>query len=401
MDANQLNVLMQAVLDGTATPQQVQELDNVLAADAGARAEFESWRQLFKALAGEPMAHPPEGLVAAISAAVPSRAGSTRKSDQLFLGSSVLGRGQQNVRGFSSGFRTTLRRMVRPEPTQEFGQMNVNRKIWGGAAFAVVALGVAAVAFDYPPKSRDLSGTIAPAERYRAPQSGADAIKLGDQSIAQLMQTDAFDRMVKDPELQVLARNQDMRALAQFLVRHADVSRQYLQHFDASRAAVQHTDLANAILSNVDAARSIAQSFDVNQTSQAKAATVAATADAQRAQTQLADLNQKVQSTQASKTAIVAATEAQRTQAPQAAELQRLMLAHPQVSLAILSNVDVARSAVQNIDVARTLVQNADASRYLLSSTNVVRALSSADAQNMVQSAQASKSSLQRLSSQQ
>ena len=54
-----------------------------------------------------------------------------------------------------------------------------NRKLWAGGAVMVLAVGVAMIAFDLPPKSSDVVGTIAPAERYRAPQAGAEAVQLG------------------------------------------------------------------------------------------------------------------------------------------------------------------------------------------------------------------------------
>jgi len=43
----------------------------------------------------------------------------------------------------------------------------------------------------------EITGTVAPAERYRAEQPGTNEIQLGDQSVQELMQTDAFDRMIK------------------------------------------------------------------------------------------------------------------------------------------------------------------------------------------------------------
>ena len=50
-----------------------------------------------------------------------------------------------------------------------------------------------------------MAGTVVPAQRYRAPQAAAD-IKLGDQSLAQLMQNDAFVKLIRDPQIQALAR---------------------------------------------------------------------------------------------------------------------------------------------------------------------------------------------------
>ena len=46
------------------------------------------------------------------------------------------------------------------------------------------------------PTDSEVTGTVAPAERYRAEQPSSDGIRLGDQSIQQLMQTDAFDRLI-------------------------------------------------------------------------------------------------------------------------------------------------------------------------------------------------------------
>ena len=60
--------------------------------------------------------------------------------------------------------------------------MNASRKIWAGSALAAVALGIVVFASGYPPKAEDLTGTVAPAERYRAPQAGGDAIKLSEPS---------------------------------------------------------------------------------------------------------------------------------------------------------------------------------------------------------------------------
>ncbi len=60
----------------------------------------------------------------------------------------------------------------------------------------------------------EVTGTVAPAERYRADQPGADDIQLGDQSIQELMQTDAFDAMNKDESFRELARSEAFAELA-------------------------------------------------------------------------------------------------------------------------------------------------------------------------------------------
>ena len=74
-----------------------------------------------------------------------------------------------------------------------------NRKLWAGGAVMLVAVAVALIAFDLPPKSSDVVGTVAPAERYRAPQSGAEAVQLGQPATAQTSTTgvDKADAAVK------------------------------------------------------------------------------------------------------------------------------------------------------------------------------------------------------------
>ena len=62
--------------------------------------------------------------------------------------------------------------------------MNAIQKIWAGGAVAAVAVGIAVFVFDLPPKSEDVLGTVVPAERYRAPQAGAEAVKLGPTTTA-------------------------------------------------------------------------------------------------------------------------------------------------------------------------------------------------------------------------
>ncbi|MGH8122546.1 MAG: hypothetical protein ACREPT_07215 [Rudaea sp.] len=79
----------------------------------------------------------------------------------------------------------------------------------GGLAASIAA--VVYFGLGYPPKIDQVAGTIAPAERYRAPAVGS--VELGDQSIPQLMQTDTFTQLVKDPEFRSLVANADFNNL--------------------------------------------------------------------------------------------------------------------------------------------------------------------------------------------
>ena len=125
--------------------------------------------------------------------------------------------------------------------------MNARRKIWAGGALAAVALGIVVLATGYPPKAEDLTGTVAPAERYRATQAGGDAIKLGDQGggfiPAPALATAGIEaakadasRMAQKTDAQMQAEKADASRMAQ----KTDAQMQ-AEKADASRMA-QKTD---------------------------------------------------------------------------------------------------------------------------------------------------------------
>ena len=62
MSHTELTALMYAVLDGEATADEQAALQQQLAADPAARAEFAHARGLFERLGALPQPHPPEGL---------------------------------------------------------------------------------------------------------------------------------------------------------------------------------------------------------------------------------------------------------------------------------------------------------------------------------------------------
>ena len=72
-----------------------------------------------------------------------------------------------------------------------------NQKTWiVVAGLAIVIGGVAFLGGDFPTDSDQASGTIVPAERYRGEQISSNDVQLGDESVAQLMQTDLYQHMV-------------------------------------------------------------------------------------------------------------------------------------------------------------------------------------------------------------
>jgi hypothetical protein len=195
---------MFAVLDGEATPEESRELTRLLADNEAAREEYDSLRRLFERLRSVPPLDAPQDLAGA-----------------------ALDRRLRNApperRSRSSGSSKTRRGNMSPNRSKQL--------IWMGGGIAVAA--VVAVAFltiDYPPDSRKTAGTVAPAQRYRAEQPKAGDVKLGDQAVAQLMQTEAFDRFVKDPSTRALALDPDFQALAKL---HADGLAALAAHPDA------------------------------------------------------------------------------------------------------------------------------------------------------------------------
>src|SRR5206468_3002618 len=80
----------------------------------------------------------------------------------------------------------------------------------GVLAFGVAAYGLGRV---YPPLGPS-QGTVAPMQRYVSSQVGDRDVTLGDTAVPEMMQTDAFQVMVKDPNFRQLAGDPGFAALA-------------------------------------------------------------------------------------------------------------------------------------------------------------------------------------------
>jgi hypothetical protein len=163
--------LMFAVLDGEGTPDEIRELERLVGGDLEARAEYEAFRNLFTKLQSISTLDPPPGLAERVQHFRPSAKGRTMT---------------RNKRTLLIGIAT--------------------------AAAAVVIAGYFFV--DFPAGRQNVSGTVVPAQRYRAEQIKAADVKLGDPAIAQLMQSESFERIIKDPKLRTLALDPGFQALA-------------------------------------------------------------------------------------------------------------------------------------------------------------------------------------------
>ncbi|NIA27697.1 MAG: hypothetical protein GWP02_06540, partial [Desulfobulbaceae bacterium] len=64
--------------------------------------------------------------------------------------------------------------------------------------FAVVIAVAAGIAIKYQVPGDDAAGTVVPAERYRGEQISSDDVKLDDEEIAQVMQTDVYQLIITD-----------------------------------------------------------------------------------------------------------------------------------------------------------------------------------------------------------
>ena len=131
-------------------------------------------------------------------------------------------------------------------------QSSPKTKIWLAVVGVVVLAGVAYVADIYPPSDESLTGSVVPAERYRAETSatGSSRLTLGDENVAQFMQTDLYRQIVSDRELaavfasegfrQALASDNFKQALASDQFRQALASDQFRQALasDQFRAAL-------------------------------------------------------------------------------------------------------------------------------------------------------------------
>jgi len=183
---SQLTELMHAVLDGEASAAEARELEMRLAADPAARAEFDDWQRLFHALGEVAQEHAPEGLVASVTSALPSppRTADDRgqpSPDRRVLGHALFGF-PRRVFGESRAMQAP--RLAPSTPTRSVtmtqqSRIFAHRKAWLGAGIAAAAaVVVAQVAFDFP-VAKDVVGTVAPAERYRAAPNGSEDVRLG------------------------------------------------------------------------------------------------------------------------------------------------------------------------------------------------------------------------------
>ena len=88
-------------------------------------------------------------------------------------------------------------------PFKKEGIAMTRKVMWGLAAAAAVTLAVFAIK-GFPPVGRGTEGTIGAAKKYQAPQIADKDVVLGDAAAQEFLQSEAFDRLMKDPDARSL-----------------------------------------------------------------------------------------------------------------------------------------------------------------------------------------------------
>jgi anti-sigma factor RsiW len=177
--------LMHVVLDGEATSEETRELERTLAADPAARAEFDELKHLFDDLGRVPKVYPPEGLVSSVMASLSQQERSEDGIRQPFTARRVIGSAFRDAPGSGPGRSVRDSGGSQQWPNFRSNEMREQkggskRKIWiGGAIAAAAVVLVMSSGIDFPPGTKDTSGTIVPVTRYKAPQNTAEDVKLG------------------------------------------------------------------------------------------------------------------------------------------------------------------------------------------------------------------------------
>lgn len=102
-------------------------------------------------------------------------------------------------------------------PFDRGGIVMIKKAMWGLAAAAAVLLAVFSV-IGFPSANRGTEATIGAAQKYQAPQLTAGDVKVGDASVQEFLQSEAFDRLLKDPQARSILS--DSRIHAQLLNRN-------------------------------------------------------------------------------------------------------------------------------------------------------------------------------------
>ncbi len=199
--------LLQRHHDGELTPGEVQRVEALLAEDPEARATVAALKALAAGLetldeTNEQQADIPAGAVHEIMArvqALPRPAGPTLGT-RLRLGA---GRIFEHVTTAVSGSRSRV----------EEAMSTRSKIVWGiSSTAAVVLIGLWAAGL-IPPAQDGGEATIGAAKRYQATQIAGKDVAVTDSDAQAFMQSETFDRLLKDPAARKALASPEMRAL--------------------------------------------------------------------------------------------------------------------------------------------------------------------------------------------
>ena len=170
--------LIQAALDGELTAEQQVEFGQLLERNADVREHYESLRRLAHMVDEVGLVAAPPDLAAATARAISLRRSVGVRSVSTLQGESAMAR----------------------------------KAMIGLAAAAAVVLVTFAIT-GYPPIGKGTEGTIGQANRYQAaqPQLTASDVKLGDTAVQEFMQSDVFDKLMKDENARKLLSDEAVR----------------------------------------------------------------------------------------------------------------------------------------------------------------------------------------------
>ena len=224
MDDATRSELLNAEVDGVATESQRAALQGLLQRDPAAREELEALRAVADLLGRTPAPEAPDDFTDSVMTAVHRVRESswlTRLTNALVRAGWSWGPQREDSTNLSLGQRYVSAGVGAPKRSREdvmARQQNMfqRRMIFAGAGVLAVAALVVYFGGYYPPAKEEALGTIGQAERYRSTQITATDVKLDSPEVQAFLQSEAFDRIVRDPAARQALSNEDLqKAIAQ------------------------------------------------------------------------------------------------------------------------------------------------------------------------------------------
>ena len=215
--------LIQRHLDGDLTPAEANRLETLLANNSEARSMASALKAMTDGLEAGAMIKPHDDAVAAIMAKVQTLPQPRRHGFIPTLRANVAraAAALKEMSGLATGAGSRMEDV-----------MSSRAKIVMSISAAAIAVLIGVYMMGYYPPVDEGAATIGAAKRYQAPQIAAKDVKLGDTQAQAFMQSETFDRILKDPN----ARK--MLASAEFREFFADAE---------MSAALQHPEFAAGV----------------------------------------------------------------------------------------------------------------------------------------------------------